>query len=116
MSSFEITEINVIDYINLLAKIKSCKVKLVDNWENFTFDLKDLELMIDYDIQITEIATSFLRTEGEITILLKFAEVMKKMNHLEEFKFDCDIFEDDTTNGVAECWHVLNVSRHGNTF
>ena len=81
MSSFEITEINIIDYINLLAKMKNCKVKLVDNYRgSYWFDLKNLELMIDHGIQIIEIGSSFLRTEGDIIILLKFAEVMRKMS------------------------------------
>ena len=49
--------------------------------------------MLEYNIRIIVIKSSSLRAEGDIGTLIKFAEVMRKMNHLEEFDFDCEDFE-----------------------
>uniref|UniRef100_A0A7M5X9I4 F-box domain-containing protein n=1 Tax=Clytia hemisphaerica TaxID=252671 RepID=A0A7M5X9I4_9CNID len=93
MSCFDITENNILDYINLLAKLKSTTVKL--DFGNYSLTIKELELMVEYDIQIIEIESFFLRTEGEHTSLLKFADVMRKMKYLKKFEFNFEDFDDE---------------------
>ena len=51
--------------------------------------------MLEYNIRIIVIKSSSLRAEGDIGTLIKFAEIIRKMNHLEEFDFDCEDFEDE---------------------
>ena len=93
MSCFDIKESNVIDYIKLLSKLKSCKVKL-DCYDSYLFTIENLELMVKYNIRIVEIECDSLRTQGENDTLVKFAAVMHKMKHLEDFSFDGEDFQD----------------------
>ena len=90
-----ISKDNVYDFLNILKELRKCKVKLTGSRANYPFTLEQLKFMIQNGIQIVEIESLFLRTKGDDDSLLKFAEVMRKMKHLEKFQFDCDDFEEE---------------------
>ena len=96
VACLDITDTNVYDFFDVLKKLQNCKVKLAGECgEKYSITLEHLELMIQYGIQIVEIESFCLRTERENDTLLKFADVMRKMKHLEKFEFDCEDFEDE---------------------
>ena len=89
--------------------MKNCKLRLVGSalfGPNYSFTLENLELMVSYGIRIIEIRSFFLKTEGDINSLLKFAEIMRNMKHLEEFRFSFDDFEEENAPPMELLTHL----------
>ena len=94
MDCLQMNDENAEEYIKLLATFKNCRLFFTDpNFPDYFFSVKDLELMVKMDLKIIKIESHSLRTEGEVSKLLEFAEVMKKMKYLEEFQFSCEEFD-----------------------
>uniref|UniRef100_A0A7M5V8S1 F-box domain-containing protein n=1 Tax=Clytia hemisphaerica TaxID=252671 RepID=A0A7M5V8S1_9CNID len=96
MDCLEINDQNAEEFIILLATIKNCRLIFPhpSSIAYHKYTVRDLELMVKFDLKITTINSRSLRTEGKVSKLLEFAKVMKKMKYLEEFK--CDDFDQDT--------------------
>ena len=73
--------------------MKNCKVKLIGDW-SYSLTIDNLKMMIQHGIQISEVGSYALRTEGQNDTLLKFVEVIREIKHLKEFQFECEAFED----------------------
>ena len=69
---------------------------------SYRFALKDIELIVKLDIKVIEIEIDMLKMDGEVQILLQFADLFRQMKHLEEFDFDSDDFEVDGNHPPME--------------
>ena len=81
----DINENNVADFIHVIAGIKDCRVSLQQRSMSdvdYFFTLKDIELMIKLDIKVIDIESDALKIDDEVSLLLKFAELFRKMKHL----------------------------------
>ena len=95
---FDIDENNIADFLHVIAGIKGCRVSLQQRSVSdvrYLLTLKDIELMVKLDIKVTVIDSDALKTDGEVSKLLKFADLIRKMNHLEDFSFAFEEFEND---------------------
>ena len=93
-NSLDLSEENFVDFIDILANCNDCRVYLTgEEALNYCFTVENLEYMVERDIKIVEIESCYLDTNEEISALFKFADVMRKMRHLEVFNFTWNEFE-----------------------
>ena len=96
---FDLNESNVVEFIHIVAGIENCRVlirrTMVSDAARYCFTLKDIELMIKLDIKVTGIETNSIKTDCNIEIFLGFADLFRKIKHLEDFIFSFEDFEKD---------------------
>ena len=51
--------------------------------------------MIKLDVKVVFVDIDVIEIDGEVPVLLKFADLFRKMKHLENFSFSCDDFDKD---------------------
>ena len=51
--------------------------------------------MVELDVKVVLIESGILKTDGEVSTLLKFADLFRKMKHLEDFSFGFEEFGKD---------------------
>uniref|UniRef100_A0A7M5VDP0 F-box domain-containing protein n=1 Tax=Clytia hemisphaerica TaxID=252671 RepID=A0A7M5VDP0_9CNID len=89
-----ITKENAKDFFRMLSVI-DCWITLSQPSEpcQYKFTVDDVKLMEKLNLKIIYIESRYLKTDEEISKLLEFAEVMRKMKHLKEFYFSPEEFD-----------------------
>ena len=86
-------EENITDFITTLASINNYEI-VIFGFGKYTFTVKDLELMVEKDLKITYFETRAITNKSEISKLLEFLNVLKRMKHLKELFISFDDLED----------------------
>ena len=73
MDSLVVNEENVEDFIRTIATFEKCDVVLKEAISNdgYEYTLKDITLMVELDIRVTEIESGALRTDGRISYVYR---------------------------------------------
>ena len=108
-----IYEQNVCDYIRSLTSIRYCRFLLHGHGSRYRFTVKDLELMVELDIRVVYVESRALNTDGEISKLLEFLDILRRMKYLEAFGFSLYDFEDQNPEMMEKLLVDLPIQRIG---
>ena len=128
MDCVVINEENVEDFIRTIATFEKCEVVLEEprSDDDYLYTSKDIALMVQLNARVVKIESLALRTEGDVTTLLKFADLFRKMEYLKDFSFSQGDFAKEnlppmeklfdlpfksitTWNFAIEKWNIRNV-------
>ena len=84
---------NVKEFIHTIVSIENCVIIFPEPEGSYRFTIDDLELMIKLGLGIIKIESTSLKVTRDTSELLKFAELIRYMDYLHEFRISFQHFD-----------------------